>query len=140
MVSVVLKMVKSTANKASLPPLAELAPAPVRRGIRLTTADSPRFAVTGDALWRAWLDLAAHMPRTRLIAQNEGERRSFHIQRSRLFRFPDLVRAEIIDLESGQSTIAIDSRARYGYYDFGVNRQRVEAWLAELVKALRNRD
>jgi uncharacterized protein (DUF1499 family) len=102
----------------------------------LTAADGPRFAVSVDALWRAWLDLAARMPRTRLIAQNEGEHRSFHIQRSLVFRFPDLVRAEIIDLETGQSTIAIDSRARYGYYDFGVNRQRVETWLAELVEAI----
>jgi uncharacterized protein (DUF1499 family) len=129
-------MEKRTVSKTVIPPLAELEPAPERRGIRLTAADSPRFAVTTDALWRTWLDFAARMPRTRLIAQYEREHRSFHIQRSRVFRFPDLVRAEIIDLGSGQATIAIDSLARYGYYDFGVNRQRVEMWLAELVKAV----
>lgn len=59
------------------------------------------------------------------------------VQRSRIFRFPDLISVEILPLRdsqggAGRSTLAIFSRARYGRRDYGVNRQRIERWLAAL--------
>ncbi len=92
------------------------------------------FAVSADHLWRAWLAVTARQPRTKLAAQNADKRLTLHFQRSRVFRFPDLVHAEIMDIEGDRASIAIDSRARYGYYDFGVNRRRVYNWIALLAQ------
>jgi uncharacterized protein (DUF1499 family) len=116
-------------------------PAPSRRGFRLMppgpgcgSATSPVFAVSADHLWWAWLAVTAQQPRTKLAAQDADKRRTLHFQHSRVFRFPDLVHAEIMDIEGHRASIAIDSRARYGYYDFGVNRRRVYHWIALLAQ------
>lgn len=130
-------------KRESLTPLSEFDMPPARRGFRLAPTRSqghdasPRFDVPADRLWRLWLTVAARQPRTRLLAQDATHRLTLHVQRSRVFRFPDLVRAEIIDLGSAHSSIAIDSRARFGYYDFGVNRRRVIEWIGLLDWAVR---
>jgi uncharacterized protein (DUF1499 family) len=124
--------------------LAELAPVPTRRGFRrmpsregdLQPNASSVFDVSAEQLWRAWLLVTSHQARTRLLARDDQARRSLHVQRSRVFRFPDEVRAEIVALDANHASIAIDSRARYGYYDFGVNRRRVETWLGQLADVL----
>jgi uncharacterized protein DUF1499 len=59
-------------------------------------------------------------------------RRLTYIQRSTVLRFPDIVTVEFIDLGNDRSTLAIDSRARYGRSDFGVNRRRVSEWIGLL--------
>lgn len=59
------------------------------------------------------------------------------VQRSRVFRFPDTVTIEILPLDAARSTLAIYSRSRYGRRDFGVNRDRVESWLARLEATLK---
>jgi uncharacterized protein (DUF1499 family) len=124
--------------------LAELEPAPQRRGFRLTPlrapngghSASPTFNIPAAKLWQIWLTVTAGEPRTKLLAQDVEHRRTAHVQRSAVFRFPDIVRAEIISIEPGASSIAIDSQARYGHYDFGVNRRRVLRWLAQVTEAV----
>jgi len=56
------------------------------------------------------------------------------VQRSALFRFPDTVSIEVIPLGDSRSTLAIYSRSTYGYSDLGVNRKRIERWLARLAE------
>ena len=127
-----------------LPPLRELQPAPRRRGFRMAPrgwpgpadAVSPVFPIDAADLWRAWMDLAARQPRTVLRAQDERTLRSLHVQRSRVLHFPDLVRAEIVALGAARSGIVLDSRARFGCWDFGVNRRRVLRWVHDLTKAM----
>src|SRR5262249_39041589 len=58
-----------------------------------------------------------------------------HVQYSRLMRFPDTIDVEVLPGGDGRSTIAIYSRSLVGYGDFGVNRARIERWLAALDKA-----
>jgi uncharacterized protein (DUF1499 family) len=82
------------------------------------------------------MDFAARQPRTVLQAQDEGTRRSLHVQRSRVLGFPDLVRAEIVALGAERSGLIVDSRARYGCWDFGVNRRRVLRWVHDLKQAM----
>lgn len=101
---------------------------------------SPQFRVSAERLWQLWLAVAARQPRTKLLAQDSTHRRTLHVQRSRVFRFPDFVRAETIDLGSDRSGIAIDSRAPFGYYDFGVNRRRVIEWIGRLDSVARRAD
>jgi uncharacterized protein (DUF1499 family) len=45
-----------------------------------------------------------------------------------VLHFPDLVRAEIVTLGTARSGIVLDSCARFGCWDFGVNRRRVLRW------------
>lgn len=127
-------------TKASLPPLLELEPAPRRKGFRIAPlswpgpadAASPVFHMSAAKLWRAWMDFAARQPRTLLWAQDEQARRSLHVQRSPVLCFPALVRAEIVALGAERSSLILDSRARFGCWDLGVNRRRVARWLHDL--------
>lgn len=81
------------------------------------------FKIKGSATV-AWEELqrqVANLPRTRIVVANSSY---LHAEcRSALFRFVDdlefLLRPE-------QGAIAIRSAARTGFYDFGVNRKRIE--------------
>ena len=123
-----------------LPPLRELRPAPRRRGFRMAPRDwpgpadqaGPLFPLRAAKLWRAWMDVAARQPRTVLRAQDQRTLRSLHVQRSRALHFPDLVRAEIVTLGTARSGLVLDSRARFGCGDFGVNRRRLLRWAHDL--------
>ena len=54
------------------------------------------------------------------------------LQHTRLMRFPDTIDLEVFAAGEGQSTLALYSRSLLGRKDFGVNRARVERWLAAL--------
>ncbi len=96
-------------------------------GICTGHADSPVFDVSVDELHDRWREVVTAQPRVELLA---GDGQQFdYIQRSALFRFPDIVTVRFISVSPSQSTLAIYSRSVYGKSDFGVNRKRVEAWL-----------
>jgi uncharacterized protein (DUF1499 family) len=92
----------------------------------------PVFAVSADRLVEYWRELVAAEPRLVQIAAEPEQQRSVWIQRSALFRFPDLVTVEFVALGPDRSSLALYSRARYGRSDFGVNRKRVLRWLSRL--------
>lgn len=71
--------------------------------------------------WRAAADAVARQPRCRVITRTEDY--LLAECRSALFRFVDDV--ELL-LRPDRGEIAIRSCSRVGYYDFGVNRRRVE--------------
>jgi uncharacterized protein (DUF1499 family) len=56
------------------------------------------------------------------------------VQYTRLMRYPDTIDIAVFSV-NGQSTLAIYSRSLIGHGDFGVNRARIERWLAALDKA-----
>lgn len=99
-------------------------------------AAGPVFAVAADRLYRALRAVIAAQPRTVIVREDPGRRRLVAIQRSPGLGFPDIVIAESFDLGSGRAGPALYSRARYGRWDFGVNRRRVETWLTEVRRAL----
>jgi uncharacterized protein (DUF1499 family) len=94
------------------------------------------FHVDALELWQLWLNFAASCPRTVLRAQDERTLRTLHVQRSRALHFPDMVRAEIVALGTARSGIVLDSRARFGCWDFGVNRRRVLRWVHDLKQTI----
>lgn len=114
----------------ALAPMAELVAAPRRRGFR--TRPSRRYHQPPEQVFEAWLAMAGRQPRTRCLGLDRAGMRALHVQRTRLLRFSDLVRAEVVDLGNGDCGIEVDSRSRFALYDFGVNRRRVEHWLAQL--------
>jgi uncharacterized protein (DUF1499 family) len=60
------------------------------------------------------------------------EARVRFVQYSRLMRFPDTIDVEIVPVGDDKSTLAIYSRSLVGHGDLGVNRARIERWLAAL--------
>jgi uncharacterized protein (DUF1499 family) len=99
-------------------------------------ATSPVFDVELDRLAAALRAVVAEQPRVTLRRSDEATRQSEYVARSRVFRLPDIVTVQLVPLGPDRSSLAIYSRARYGAYDFGVNRRRVEAWLARLAETL----
>ncbi len=94
--------------------------------------ESPIFEVPLDRLRARWQAVAAAQPRVTLLAGEPGGRQFDYVQRSARFRFPDIVTVQFIAVSPSRSSLAVYSRAIYGRRDFGVNRARIEAWLAEL--------
>jgi uncharacterized protein (DUF1499 family) len=66
------------------------------------------------------------------IETNEAALTDRYIQRSERLGFPDTIVVRFIDRPEGQSTLAIYSRSQFGESDFGVNKARIERWLAKL--------
>jgi uncharacterized protein (DUF1499 family) len=66
-------------------------------------------------------------PRTEVLAGSQAEGQITYVTRSRWMGFPDYttLRANGADLE-------LWARARFGQSDLGVNKARVEDWLAQL--------
>lgn len=90
---------------------------------------SPVFALAPEELMRRF-DSAA-MSDARVVRLAGGPEALFatYVQRSAVMGWPDYVSARAVEVEGG-SALAIWSRSRYGYGDMGVNRARVERWLA----------
>ncbi len=95
-------------------------------------ADAPEFAVGTDALRERWRAVVADEPRVTLLDESQDGRQFDYVQRSARWRFPDVITVRFIELGPMRSTLAIYSRAVYGESDLGVNRERIEDWLAKL--------
>jgi uncharacterized protein (DUF1499 family) len=92
--------------------------------------DSPSFPVSAQELRRRVTALLSRTPRTVILFADK-----WHIlaeQRSRLLGFPDHIDIEVIPDGENSAALAIYSRSRYGYFDLGANRRRVEDWLRKI--------
>jgi uncharacterized protein (DUF1499 family) len=90
--------------------------------------ESPVFAMRWERLRDYWREVVAAQKSIEHVAVDASARRFTYIQRSPVLRFPDIVTVEFMALGDDRSTLAIDSRSRYGRGDFGVNRRRVSEW------------
>ncbi len=71
-------------------------------------------------------------PRVTLLKQDSKANQYQYVQRSLVFRFPDLVDVKFVDLGSNHSTLYAYSRSIYGHSDLGVNCKRMHHWLKGL--------
>jgi hypothetical protein len=71
--------------------------------------------------------VAEASPRVRLLAGSVEEGRLTWVARSVVWGFPDYISAE-----AGPKGLEVWSRLRFGRSDLGVNRARLEDWLARL--------
>ena len=94
---------------------------------------SPTFTVSAAELRRRLNDLISSMSRTRVLYGDDAD--ILFEERSAVFGFPDYIDIRMIEIDANTSTLAIYSRSKFGYYDFGVNERRVEALLRNLVPA-----
>ena len=91
----------------------------------------PLFQGSKDTLADRLRAVALAEPRTRLVAEFPDLDQSVFEQRSRVFGFPDIIRIQIVTMSGGVSAI-LYSRSRFGGWDMGVNRKRLQRWLARL--------
>jgi uncharacterized protein (DUF1499 family) len=100
-------------------------------------APSPTFSMRWERLRDYWNEAIAMQPRVELVATGADGRRLTYVQRSLVFRFPDIITVEFMPAGEGRSTLAVASHSRYGRRDFGVNGERVEAWTGLVVSMMR---
>jgi uncharacterized protein (DUF1499 family) len=91
---------------------------------------TPTYRMPALRLYQAVRAVAAAQPHTFLAVDYAAERQIHWVVRSAVFNFPDLVTAQISDAGPGSSTLVLYSRSVYGHSDFGVNRRRLDTWLA----------
>ena len=78
----------------------------------------------------ARLDVAAMVePGVERLAGDVGAGHVTYVQRTRLMGYPDAISVKASP-EGAGTRLSIWSRSRFGKSDFGVNRERVERWLA----------
>lgn len=92
-------------------------------------AYSPVYDVGVEALEKIVTQYILSRPRTKALESDAEKNQYIYVQRSLIFRFPDYISVEYLSLDSHKSTLAIYSRSKYGYSDFGVNKRRVQKWL-----------
>lgn len=55
-----------------------------------------------------------------------------YVCRSKVFGFPDYISISFHPLDERKTSLSIFSRSRFGVYDFGKNKNRIDGWLAKL--------
>ena len=91
-------------------------------------AEPPIFPVPGLRLRSLVSEVALSQPGTTLL--EKGPEQDRYLVRTRLMRFPDTVVVQVFDRGQDASTLALYSRSQIGRSDFGVNRRRIEHWIA----------
>jgi uncharacterized protein (DUF1499 family) len=89
----------------------------------------PIYVVPAAQLFERARTLLSAEPRTKVVQEQPETFRLVLVQRSAFFRFPDTITLQVFPLPDGDSTLAIYSQSNYGYGDFGVNKERVRAWI-----------
>jgi uncharacterized protein (DUF1499 family) len=97
-----------------------------------TDGEAPVFDVPIEQLQVAWDEMQAEQPRLQVLRRDVTNVQIDYVQRSRLLRFPDLITVRFVPIDDAHSTVAIYSRSVYGKGDMGINRIRVEEWLARV--------
>ena len=87
-----------------------------------TTKPPPALLAALDAAVRA-------EPRVEVVAGSVEAHRITYVQRSAIVGFPDYISVSAVETATGTGLV-LWSRSRYGYSDLGVNRARLERWLA----------
>lgn len=121
----------ATLQRPSSPNTCLVAP-PGLCGAAEADSAAPKFPYPAAHVRDAFFRMVGRQPRVTHGAKDEAGLQYEVIQRSAFWRFPDSITVRFIPLPEGGSTLAIYSRSLTGYSDFGVNRKRVEAWLAAL--------
>tara|TARA_Y100001970_G_scaffold294373_1_gene452179 strand:- start:86438 stop:86839 length:402 start_codon:yes stop_codon:yes gene_type:complete len=106
--------------------------APQSLGNKQSNYDSPVFVTDNHSIIDALYKIATSEPRTKLLKIDRDKGRMEFLQRSLIFRFPDYIDLEILEIEDNYCSVNIYSRSKYGSYDFGVNKKRVVRWMENL--------
>ena len=92
------------------------------------------YDVSVDDLEKIADTVIKRQPRVTEVGVDALTHRREYVQRSLIFRFPDTVTFQFIPVEGSptKSTLASHSRSIYGASDLGVNKARLNDWLAAI--------
>ncbi len=128
-----IRLAPSDPGRWHIDPIA--APPPGATGWKLAPnggdAAAPVWAVRPEALLEALDAIALFTPRTSRLAGSPATGRVTYVTRSRIMGFPDYTTVQAIPAEGGSTLVAV-ARLRFGQSDLGVNRARLEDWVAQL--------
>jgi uncharacterized protein (DUF1499 family) len=97
-------------------------------------AVAPVFAAPASALREAFKSVALRSKGNAVVEESAF---GMHVVATTLvFRFKDDIYVRFIPLAHHQSTLAVYSASRTGYWDTGTNRRRLEDWIERTRKAL----
>jgi hypothetical protein len=97
---------------------------------------TPAYPVPAATLYATLRAVAAAQPRTFLAAAYPDRGQLHWVVRSAFWNFPDRVTGQVLADGPDRSRLILYSASVYGYGDLGVNRQRLQTWLAALGAAL----
>lgn len=103
---------------------------------------APMFDLPLGDVKAAWQRVIDRQPRVEQVEISADGWQIDYVQRSRLFRFADHITVCFAVGEgAGEGSVdatrvLVFSRAETGYFDFGVNRKRVQTWLEELSREI----
>lgn len=109
---------------------------PNGNGFRIIGDRAPRFPGDYNTVLAELMDVALSEPRVRLLDGGADEGLVTFVARTKWAGFPDYVTFKAV-AEGDQTKVAAISRARYPGSDWGVNRERLDRWFAELELRLR---
>lgn len=97
-------------------------------------ASAPVFPVPADMLMHKLQTVVDSEPRTRMLsrAPDASASTARFVEYSASFYFPDVIDALVVPVGADKSTLALYSRSTVGYGDGGVNKARLQRWLATL--------
>ena len=93
---------------------------------------TPHYQIPAERLFALIRDVAGSQPRTWQAALYPGQFQAHYVARSAIFNFPDRVVVQVERDGPDSSLLIMYSGSVYGRSDFGMNRRRVETWLAAL--------
>lgn len=104
--------------------------------LAVTTPDAPGPRIDAGAaeVFTALLTRLGKDPAASDIQTDEGAWQLSYV--AKIFVFKDDVDVKLREVSSHETELAIYSRSRVGYSDFGVNKKRVETLVSELRAAL----
>ena len=109
---------------------------PKGNGFRIIGDVAPRFPGDLETVLGALTEIALGEPRVRLLDGGADEGLVTFVARTKWAGFPDYVTFKAVQ-EGDMTKIAAVSRARYPGSDWGLNRERLDRWFAELELRLR---
>jgi uncharacterized protein (DUF1499 family) len=95
---------------------------------------SPSYPVSAEDLFNDFNQVISEEPRVNFTYSIPEEGQFQLVQKSLILRFPNDIAVQFIALSDNSSTLAIYSQSRYGVYDFGENKRRIDRWLDKLQK------
>ena len=98
---------------------------------------SPIYSVDIQSVDYHWQEVMEKEPRIINIAGDEKKHQYTYVQRSKYLRLPDTINVQIIPMDNNHTTLAIYSKSKYGYSDFGSNKARIDDLLVKLHESLR---
>lgn len=100
--------------------------------------NSPEYPVSADDLFNAWNLMISQEQNVTVLDSVPSRGQYDYIAKTSAFGFPNIVTVQFIALTDTSSTIAVYSRSKFGFYDFGLNKKRLQKWMQQLNISVNN--